>query len=342
MRKLRLLLLPFSLVYGLITFVRNKLFDWGFFSVYEIPIKSISVGNLSVGGTGKTPHVAYLTEYLSRKFEIAILSRGYGRDTKGYIQVSDNSKSKDVGDEPLLYFSRFIKNVKIIVCESRKAGIIKIKETINPNVVILDDAFQHRKVKAGLSILLTDFSLPYCDDFMLPAGNLREYTDGKNRADILVVTKCPEKISVIEKNEMISKLQFNPHQVYFSKIVYGSVLNFENQLVGVFSTVLLVTGIANPIPLQNYLSRTKRVELMKFPDHHNFTYSEIQKIHTKFDALEDKNAIILTTEKDFMRLKFQLKTSDLDKYPWCYIPITIEIDREEAFIKEIDNYVNTI
>ena len=342
MHRLRLLLFPFSILYGCITFIRNKFFDWGIFEVYTIPLKSITIGNLSVGGTGKTPHVAFIVDFLKNNYKVAILSRGYGRKTKGYFQVNTSSTSEMVGDEPLFYFNNFNKDVSVVVCESRKQGVVEIEKTIHPKVIVLDDAFQHRKVKAGLSILLTEFSKPFYSDWMLPVGNLREFTSGKKRADFIVVTKCPENLSEKDKNNCIKKMNVSTSQVYFSKIVYGDVIRFDNQSVGLFDQVLLVTGIANPFPLKEYLEIDKKVELVAFPDHHDFSLSEIQKIHTKFDALENKNALILTTEKDYMRLKSQLSIKDLEKYPWCYVPITIDIDRKKEFLDEIINYVDTI
>ncbi len=342
MHSLRILLFPFSLIYGCITFIRNKFFDWGIFNVYPIPIKSITIGNLSVGGTGKTPHVAYIVDFIKNNYNTAILSRGYGRKTKGYFQVEDSSTTEIVGDEPLFYFKNFNKDVSVVVCESRKQGVMEIEKTLHPNVIVLDDAFQHRKVKAGLSILLTEFSKPFYSDWMLPTGNLREFTSGKKRADLIIVTKCPENLSEEAKNICIKKMNVKTSKVYFSKIIYGEVIRFDNQAVGLVGSVLLVTGIANPFPLKKYLERDKKVELLAFPDHHDFSLSEIQKIHTKFDALENKNALIITTEKDYMRLKSQLSLQDLEKYPWCYVPITIEIDRKKEFLDEIINYVDTI
>ncbi len=342
MHRLRFLLFPFSLIYGGITFLRNKFFDWGIFEVYKIPLKSITIGNLSIGGTGKTPHVAFIVDFLKNNYKVAILSRGYGRKTKGYFQVNTTSTSEMVGDEPLFYFNNFNKDVSVVVCESRRQGVVEIENTLHPKVIVLDDAFQHRKVKAGMSILLTEFSKPFYSDWMLPIGNLREFSSGKKRADFIVVTKCPENLSEKDKNNCIKKMNVSSSQVYFSKILYGDVVRFDSQDVGLFNQVLLVTGIANPFPFKEYLEIDKKVELVAFPDHHDFSLSEIQKIHTKFDALENKNALILTTEKDYMRLKSQLSIEDLEKYPWCYVPITIDIDRKKEFLDEIINYVDTI
>jgi tetraacyldisaccharide 4'-kinase len=342
MGKLRKLLVPFSILYGAITFVRNKLFDWGVNSTYKIPVKSITVGNLSVGGTGKTPHVAFLAAFLSKTKKTTILSRGYGRKTKGYFQVNSTSTATMVGDEPLQYFTELAPEVSVVVCESRTQGVQKIISEIQPDIILLDDAFQHRKVKAGYSILLMDYNKPFYKDCMLPTGDLREYTSGKKRADRLIVTKCPVDLSIETKKNICLKTGFLDAHVYFSNIVYGNVLNFDNQVFKSFGCVLLITGIANPFPLYNHLKETNKVELVTFPDHHAFSVMDIQKIHTKFDLLEDPNAVILTTEKDFMRLKSIVTKNELERYPWCYIPIKISLDREEEFVQEIINYVNTI
>ena len=342
MRSIRILFFPISILYGLITFVRNKLYDWGLLQVYKIPIKSISIGNLSVGGTGKTPHVVFLASLLSPNYSVAILSRGYGRKTNGYLKATLDSTAAQIGDEPLQYFSRFSPQVSVVVCESRKLGVQKIIEDLHPDLILLDDAFQHRKVKSGLSILLMDYSKPFYSDFMLPTGDLREFTCGKKRANYLIVTKCPNQMTSAEKKMIISKTGFRECQVYFSKIIYGKVLDFNNQVFRSFNNALLVTGIANPSPLFKHLQEICKVEMLSFPDHHAFSVSDIQKIHTKFELLEDSSAIILTTEKDFMRLKSILSESDLEKYPWCYIPIQVALDREEEFVQEIKNYVDTI
>ena len=342
MGELRKLLFPFAVLYGLITFVRNKMFDWGLISIYEIPVKAITVGNLSVGGTGKTPHVAFLASIISKSKKTSILSRGYGRKTKGYFQVNKDSTAMSVGDEPLQYYTQLSPDISVVVCESRTEGVQKILKDIQPDVILLDDAFQHRKVRAEFSILLMDYSKPFYFDFMLPAGDLREFTFGKKRADRLIVTKCPNYLSNEAKKNISVKSGFSEKQIYFSTIEYGEVIRFDNQFFSGFKEVLLVTGIANPKPLYQYLKETNKVELVSFPDHHPFSVSDIQKIHTKFDLLEDSSAIILTTEKDFMRLKSIVTKSQLERYPWCYIPIRISLDREAEFVQEIKNYVDTI
>lgn len=342
MRAFRKLLWPFSLIYGFITFLRNKCYDSGLFEVYTIPKKSICVGNLSTGGTGKTPHVAYLAEYFSDKVETTILSRGYGRKTKGFILLDGNQSSLTVGDEPLLYSTIFDKKVHVAVCEKRKEGVEKIQKLFPLNeLILLDDAFQHRAVKAGFSILLTDFNSPYSKDFMLPAGNLREWKSGKNRADCVIVSKCPDELSEINKINLANELKVHPEKIFFSKIVYGAIKAF-GKTVQTPKNVLLVSGIANPKPLIEFLSDKFTIENIQFKDHHVFNEQDIQLIHQKFDTFVGAEKIILTTEKDFMRLKDFTRIWNLEDYPWYYQPITVEIDKELQFKSLIDQYVNTI
>jgi tetraacyldisaccharide 4'-kinase len=334
------LLLPFSILFGLITFIRNLFYDFGLFSYYKIPIKSILIGNLSVGGTGKTPHVYYISKYLSTKFKIAILSRGYGRKSKGYFDVLSESKALEVGDEPLLLKSRLL-NVHVAVSESREFGVNKLIDKYKPEVVVLDDAFQHRRVKAGLSIILTEFNKPYFNDFLMPTGRLREFSIGKKRADIVIVTKCPDVLNTDEKARFIEKLKFNPSKVFFSKIVYSPIQSFSNYQIDSIKSVFLVTAIADDSKIVEYLSRFFSVKTFKFRDHHTFTEEDITKIHLKFDVLRKEGSIILTTEKDFVKLK-EFSIVKEGQYPWYYLPINIEIDREIEFNQILENYVGTV
>lgn len=342
MQFLRKLLWPFSLIYGSITFLRNKCYDLGIFEVYRIPKKSICVGNLNVGGTGKTPHVAHLTAYLSTQFETAILSRGYGRKTEGFILVNQNSTLEDVGDEPLLYANQFGDEVHVAVCEKRKVGVQElIKLFPNNELIILDDAFQHRAVKAGFSILLTDYSAPFSNDIVLPAGNLREWRSGKKRANCIIVTKCPESLTEAEKHSFANQLKVDREKLFFSSIVYGEMKPLAKEIEDP-KNVLLVTGIANPTPLIRFIQNKYTIEHLQFKDHHAFSAEEINAIHQKFDTFASDDKIILTTEKDFMRLKeFSAKLKLID-YPWYYQQISVKIDREEKLRTLISNYVNTI
>lgn len=340
MNSMRLILFPFGILYGCVTAFRNWLFDRGLKESYIIPGKSICIGNLSVGGTGKTPHVAYLTQLLQSEFSIQILSRGYGRTSRGFLEVHPNSNAQDVGDEPLFYATHFPK-VRVAVCESRKVGIENLRSIEIPDVLLLDDAFQHRAVKAGMNILLTQFDHPYFSDFMLPAGNLREWKSGKSRADIVIVTKCPSTLSTETKESYMKRLKFDPKSVYFSSIVYGEMIPFHTNESSIKS-VLLVTGIANPAHLKTHLEKNYAVEMMQFPDHHDFTLEDIQKIHKKFDTFASKNKVIVTTEKDFMRLKKNEFNTLIQQKPWFYQSISVQIDRESEFNERIQNYVRTV
>ena len=342
MRIIRILLWPISLIYGIITYLRNKCYDFGVFQVYEIPKKSICVGNLSTGGTGKTPHVAYLAELLNDKIQTSILSRGYGRITKGFILVNDTHKSNEVGDEPLFYHSLFNSKINVAVCEKRKFGVQQIQTVFPENeLIILDDAFQHRAVKAGFNILLTDFNSPFSKDAMLPTGNLREWKSGRKRADCIVVTKCTHALSQHEKNKWATDLKVDSQKLFFSSINYGAIVPFGKVIENPKST-LLITGIANPIPMIEYLKDTFQLQHIQFADHHAFNTQDIQEIHQKFDTFAIKNKIILTTEKDYMRLKDLIPENLLKKYPWYYLPIAVKMDEEEKFNDLINQYVRKI
>jgi len=322
--------------------VRNKCYDFGIFQVYEIPKKSICVGNLSTGGTGKTPHVAYLVELLNDKIQTSILSRGYGRKTKGFILVNDNHTSIEVGDEPLFYHSLFNSKHHIAVCEKRKIGVQKIQILFPQNeLIILDDAFQHRAVKAGFNILLTDFNFPFSKDAMLPTGNLREWKSGRNRADCVIVAKCTHALSQHEKSKWATELKIDSQKLFFSSINYGAIVPFGKVIENPKSR-LLITGIANPLPMIEYLNDSFQLQHIQFPDHHAFNAQDIQEIHQKFDTFVAENKIILTTEKDYMRLKDLIPENILKKYPWYYLPIAVKMDEEEKFNDLINQYVRKI
>lgn len=324
--------------------IRNVLYNWGVFKVYDIPDKSICVGNLSMGGTGKTPHVAYLTKLLSDEQQISILSRGYGRTSKGLKPVETHNLAREVGDEPLFYKKRFGEKVQVVVSEDRKAGIQYIKESNPQSVILLDDAFQHRKVAAGLSILLTDFQEPYFKDLVVPAGRLREFQCGRKRADLVIVTKCPDNLDENVKLFYKKRLKFDKSSVYFSKIGYGDLVLFSQEKANLseIESVLLVTGIANPHPLKEHLEKKYKLTLMNFPDHYQYLESDIQNIHKKFSTFAKSKKIIVTTEKDYMRFSEFQSSIDAENIPWFYQEIDINIDQEEKFNLEIKKYVRTI
>lgn len=297
---------------------------------YSFPV--ICVGNLSVGGTGKTPMIEYLLEFLNPNYKVATLSRGYGRKTKGYRIVLTEENAANVGDEPLQFKNKY-KNTTVAVDENRRRGIGKLKDEYNPDLILLDDAFQHRKVRAGLNILLTKYDDLYQDDFMLPTGNLREPVAGAERAKIIIVTKCPENLGVESQERIRTKLNpRNYQQLFFSYISYSDhVFNGEQQVQIQELTnrkITLVTGIAHPAPLCEFLtSEGVSYEHFNFPDHHNFSSEEIKKI-----ALSQ---FIITTEKDFMRLK-----GDIAQEKLFYLSIKMKFIKDsERFNREILDFL---
>ena len=312
--------------------MRNYAYDHHIFNSKEYDLPIICVGNLNVGGTGKTPMIEYLIRLLSN-YQLATLSRGYKRNTKGFQIADDTSNASSIGDEPFQFYSKF-KEVIVAVDTNRQNGIAQLcKLEITPDVILLDDAFQHRKVKAGYNILLTAYDNLYVKDICLPTGNLREPISGAKRANVIVVTKCPKEISENEKKQIIKKLKPEAHQtVFFSSINYAKEaisLNRNIPLTELPNDVTLVTGIANPTQLVTYLN-TQGIHFthLNFRDHHNFSEEEIQDLRRK--------KFILTTEKDYMRLKDHLEADSL-----YYLPIQIDIDKKEMFNGLIKNFVSS-
>lgn len=327
MKWLRKLLFPFSILYWGITALRNKLYNIGWLKSkgYDFPI--ICVGNLSTGGTGKSPMIEFLVRTLKNEHKLAVLSRGYKRKSKGFKEVTIDSTVSETGDEPL-QFKRKFPGVIVAVCEDRQTGIENLRNRID--FLLLDDAYQHRKVRASISILLTSFGDLYVDDWILPVGNLRDPKSGANRADILVVTKCPDTLGVEEMQDIRRKLNPKPHQdLYFTRIGYSrEIFNGNDQKPLKFlkgRKFTLVTGIANPKPLVAFLKSEGLSFVHKtYADHHDFSSSEITEL--------EKETILLTTEKDFMRLQLEIKTAEL-----YYLPIKTEFleGAEAKFIKRI-------
>ncbi len=342
-----LLLLPFAVLYGMIVFVRNKMFDFKIIKSKSFTIPVISVGNLSVGGTGKTPHIEYLIRLLHKDFTVATLSRGYGRKTSGFMLVDETATSKTAGDEPLQYRKKF-PEIHIALDEKRTRGISKIIEQIpETEVVLLDDAFQHRYVKPGLSILLTDFYKPFSQNYILPSGTLRESRSGIKRADIIVVTKCPPVHSPIVCKSMEKDMKIQEGQnVYYSYIDYGNLVpmnSFSEKMVfKKFSTILMFAGIANLYPLQDKLrSLADNVETLKFRDHYQYHSKDMLKIKKKFKNIFQKNKIIVTTEKDAMRIKDTPLMDFFVDLPLFYLPIEVKLHKKDKdkFDTQILNYV---
>jgi tetraacyldisaccharide 4'-kinase len=329
---IRKLLFPFAILYGLITTIRNFLYDKGILKSYSFDIPIIAVGNLSVGGTGKTPQIENLIRLLSPIYKVAVLSRGYKRKSEGFILADETATAEILGDEPFQMFQKF-PQVQFAVDADRRNGISTLlSQKVKPQVILLDDAFQHRKVKAGFYILLTTYDNLFCNDFMLPTGNLRESRNGAKRADIIIVTKCPKAISEAEQLKIKKKIGLEK-QIFFSYIDYDKNVYGNNGEVAIdeikSSEKVLLAGIANPTPFFNYLKKEKDI-LLEFADHHHFTQSEIESIDQKA-----KGKILLTTEKDFVRLK-----NHSFKVEVFYLPIKSSfVKNKEEFDRKILSYV---
>lgn len=342
---LRLLLLPFSIIYGGVVFCRNKLFDWGILKSYGFDLPVICVGNLVVGGSGKSPVTEYLVNLLG-DYKIAILSRGYGRETKGFILANEKATAKSIGDEPLQFYNKFAQ-VTVAVCEDRREGIKRLQDT--HDLIILDDAFQHRSVKAGLNILLFEFQKFYFPQFLLPAGNLREPFYGYKRADILMVTKSPEQINPEQRQKCTSAFgSKHKDNLFFSSIQYHSLQGlFSKETLSVTEisgkTIFLLTGIANPQPLLNYLGDfSAAIVHHDYADHHQFIPTDLSKLVELFKRHPAKEKIIITTEKDAQRL-FDVTIKELLlNLPVFYLPIRIAVEagRKFKFDQKIINYVS--
>jgi len=324
MKLLRLLLFPFSLLYGLVVILRNLAYDFGIFKSQKFGSSVISVGNLSVGGSGKSPMTEYLVRLLKVKYKVAVLSRGYGRKTSGFQYVDTNSFSSDSGDEPLQFKSKFT-DITVAVCEDRVAGITELEK--NHELIILDDAFQHRAVKPGLSILLFEYSSLFKLQWLLPTGDLREPMWAVDRADIVVVSKCPEKMNHEQQNVIRSK--FRTAHLFFSFLKYGNLKSFnENtperrlETINQKTKVILLTGIANAGPLLSELA-SYGPELIhhQYPDHHQFSDKNIAKLVNAFSELGGDDNLIITTEKDAQRLRMVGLKEQLKDLALYYLPV---------------------
>jgi tetraacyldisaccharide 4'-kinase len=327
--------------------IRNLLFDMGILNNERFEIPVISIGNLSMGGTGKTPHIEYLIRLLKERFLIATLSRGYGRVTNGFILALKESEVQTIGDEPSQYIHKF-EGIQVAVDEKRSRGIRELIEKFpDLNAVLLDDAFQHRHVKPGLSILLTDYHHMYRDDYVVPSGSLREFRYGAHRADIIIVTKTPKIFSPIIRRKILEDIRPKTRQkVFFSYIRYGDPVpvyygdsrSFPNRS----TSLLLFTGIANDYPLKEHLSRyCSDIIALKFSDHHQYNVGDIEKIKKTFSDLPTQSKVIITTEKDVMRLRTEELTPLIKDLPIFYLPIEVEFhDRDKSvFDAAIVDYV---
>jgi len=338
---LRYILLPFSLLYGSVMWLRNIFFDLDIKKVSKVDSTVVSVGNLSMGGTGKTPHVDWIVSKLKDEIPTAILSRGYGRKSKGFLLVTKHSQAETVGDEALFYKRKHKEDIEVAVAEKRVEGAEKLLNLkSNLKLIVLDDAYQHRYIQRDVNILLTDYNQPFYKDFVVPSGRLREFRVGKKRADVVIVTKCPSSIDEAEKDLIQKRIDIAPDKlVCFSQIKYGEILPVSTGEFMIPEKILLVTGIANPQPLHDHLKKMADVELLSFPDHHDFTAKDIRKIHNLFDTFATQNKCIVTTAKDVPRLSSIVVKPIIENYPWFYQTINVEIDKEQELLKKIKEHV---
>jgi len=327
----KILFWKLSIQFSLVTSIRNFIYNIGVIKSHQFNLPIISVGNLVLGGSGKTPTIEYLIRLLSKNYKIAVLSRGYGRKSNGFIIADSNSDANLIGDEPMQYYRKF-KNIIVSVGSNRVRGINKlIKLNSKPEIILLDDAYQHRRVKPEMSILLTKFNDLYSDDNIFPLGNLRESKSNANRADIILVTKCDKNISKDQKRHIIQKLNIGDNQkIYFSSIKYSKMLydKESSKLLSEFKNIkfTLVTGIANSSHMVNYLKDNDfNFNHLSFKDHHNYSDSDISNINN--------NEIVITTEKDYVKLYSRVTTK------LFYLPIEFLIDNEEEFNNQILNSI---
>ncbi len=328
---------PFSILYGFVTDVRNYFYDKGFWKEFTFDIPIINVGNLTVGGTGKTPHVEYLIRLLKHKYSIATLSRGYGRNTNGFIVADSKATAQSIGDEPFQLYQKFGEEIMVTVGEKRVEALTKIfSHNTDIEIVVLDDAFQHRAVKPLLNILLMDYSRPIYDDFCFPAGRLRERRQGAMRANVMIISKCPTDISHEKQKNINYRLQTYLKQttrIFFTKILYGKPINCRiNEREINLKKVLLISGIANPKPFEEYAR--KHFEVINhiiFNDHHNFTEKD-------FSVINSSKVPVLMTEKDMVKFQPFLADDLLKGVALYYLPIEIDFLNTEMKL-EFDNLI---
>ena len=368
----RVILIPFAWLYGFVIWIRNALYDNGFLASTGFNIPIISVGNITVGGTGKTPHVEYLTELLGEDYKVATLSRGYRRKTSDFRVASIESVASEIGDEPMQIKQRF-PGVTVAVDRKRVHGVKMLMNLVPPvEVILLDDAYQHRSLKPGFSILLIDYTRPADRDYLLPAGMLREPAVNRNRANIILVTKSPERIKPIELREYVNRLGLSMGQhLYFTSFRYGNLVPVYQDVPMVklqelkehVSAILIITGIANPRPLRSYARRiSTNISQISFPDHHRYTRKDIERISGKYHELKDTHelnetlelkrdpksnkeeneVLILTTEKDAMRLREHEPDQSVRR---AFHAIRIHVhflnENKDEFDQQIRNYVSS-
>lgn len=343
---LRILLYPFSILYGLITWIRNRLYDKGILTEIEFDIPTIAVGNLSVGGTGKTPHVEYLISLLQDHFFVATLSRGYNRETKGYLFAGEEATALTLGDEPMLFYSRF-PDIAVSVGERRALALPQLlMDAPDTEVVLLDDAFQHRSVKPGLNIMVTEYQRLFTRDHIVPFGRLRESREGYRRANCIIVSKCPKDMGQAEKKALAREIApQRSQQLFFSAMQYGRCYDFlsgESEHLLPHTGIMVACGIAHPGPLTDYLlTRTDEVKLLRFPDHHYFTPDDLEKMADGLRQLRSEYKMIITTEKDAVRLRLLRARIKEMRLPIYVLPMRVVFlfSEGEAFDRYVMDYV---
>ena len=345
-------LYPVSWIYGAGVWLRNKLFDWGYYKERNFNLPVICIGNLTVGGTGKTPHTEYLIRLLHKSYQVAVLSRGYKRKSKGFVLAEEQTPMHEIGDEPYQMKQKF-PDIHMAVDADRCHGIEQLcKESIatGTDVILLDDAYQHRYVKAGINILLVDYNRRITEDTLLPAGRMREPLSGKDRAHVVIITKCPRDMKQIEYSVLRNEMDLYAfQQLFFTTMDYGKLRPLFNggkeyaiQNIHPAVHILLVTGIASPEPLEEELLTVNRnVHMLAFGDHHDFTEQDMETIEQQFHQLPEGKRMIITTEKDATRL---VSHPNLPKtvQPYIYVlPIEVVFlqDQQETFNKYILDYV---
>lgn len=348
-----LLLFPVYWLYAAGVFIRNRFYDYGIFPSHSFDIPIISIGNITVGGTGKTPHVEHFVSELQKEIHVAVLSRGYKRKSSGYRLVSNQDTYLEAGDEPLQIKKKF-PDVTVCVDKNRKRAIEKLSKEVAPipDLIIMDDGFQHRKVKPTFSVLLVDFHRQLHEDHLLPIGWLREQAHETRRASIIIITNTPVVITPIERRLIIKHINLYPYQqLFFTAVQYESpydlftmqpVKNPEEAISRDNLQILLFTGIANSQQYKTYLGSTysKNLISIDFPDHHTYSLKDLQKIRTQFDSMPGTNKILVTTEKDAVRLINHAHLSILEGLPAFYIPISIKfVEQERKLTRQILDYV---
>ncbi len=325
-----LLVFPFSLLFDALTRLRNFLYDSNIFKTIEFEIPVISIGNIRIGGTGKTPFTGYMVDLLSKYFACSTLSRGYGRKTEGFLEVKQNSTTISVGDEALMLKNRYGDLLGVYVCEDRAYAIPHILyERPQTKAIILDDAYQHRRVERDLNILLSDYTHPFYEDYLMPSGRLRERRDSVKRADCIVISKCPSSIDLSERQQIINKIRNYSREdtpVFFSTITYLEPLPVNTDVLKCSKEVILFTGISDPNPLLQYVkSRFNLIDSVLFPDHHEFSRRNLEKLTRIYKKSGNDGTSFVCTEKDMVRLLRPEIGKFLKDLPVFYIPITIDI-----------------